>query len=445
MHCRKISVIMTVAIAVLMPFVAHAQQISPNPNTGTITVNTSGVYNSYNSSNPFINDDGGVIEITATGTLTNNSGGWIENIWSVNIDSGGWLINSGMLYNRGAQLYNYGTLINNSSGTLFNSGMMDNGSGGTLNNSGTLSSESLLNYGTLNNSGTMTSSWTYNYSSGTLNNSGTLTLGNQTDNEGTLTNNSGGTLNNNDVFFNYTSLTNNSGGTLVNSPGGTLNNYNSLYNYGSLINNGPIFNNGTVINSGIITGTGNFIQTAGQTINNGSMTQASIQINGGILSGAGTITAPVTIGSGASVQPGSPSAFGTVTINGNLTSSGNYTFKIGGANNTGNYDVLQIINGIAGFNGGTIDFNFINGYKAVAGDDWNFLLAKNITGWSTVSFNVTGLGSGLGYQVDPTASGEMLLITASQHAGSPVPIPGTVWLLGSGLVGLIGLKRKYLG
>lgn len=28
---------------------------------------------------------------------------------------------------------------------------------------------------------------------------------------------------------------------------------------------------------------------------------------------------------------------------------------------------------------------------------------------------------------------------------SPVPIPGAVWLFGSGLVGLIGLKRKYLG
>ena len=27
----------------------------------------------------------------------------------------------------------------------------------------------------------------------------------------------------------------------------------------------------------------------------------------------------------------------------------------------------------------------------------------------------------------------------------PVPIPGAIWLLGTGLIGLIGLKRKYLG
>ena len=28
---------------------------------------------------------------------------------------------------------------------------------------------------------------------------------------------------------------------------------------------------------------------------------------------------------------------------------------------------------------------------------------------------------------------------------APVPLPGAVWLLGSGLVGLLGLKRKFLG
>lgn len=32
-----------------------------------------------------------------------------------------------------------------------------------------------------------------------------------------------------------------------------------------------------------------------------------------------------------------------------------------------------------------------------------------------------------------------------ERVTSPVPIPGAVWLLGSGLLGLIGLKRKFLG
>jgi hypothetical protein len=30
-------------------------------------------------------------------------------------------------------------------------------------------------------------------------------------------------------------------------------------------------------------------------------------------------------------------------------------------------------------------------------------------------------------------------------ANAPVPIPGAVWLLGSGLLGLFGLKRRFLG
>jgi hypothetical protein len=31
------------------------------------------------------------------------------------------------------------------------------------------------------------------------------------------------------------------------------------------------------------------------------------------------------------------------------------------------------------------------------------------------------------------------------NVGAPVPIPDALWLFGPGLVGLIGLKRKYLG
>lgn len=32
-----------------------------------------------------------------------------------------------------------------------------------------------------------------------------------------------------------------------------------------------------------------------------------------------------------------------------------------------------------------------------------------------------------------------------EYGRTPVPIPGAVWLLGSGLLGLIGLRRKFLG
>jgi len=34
------------------------------------------------------------------------------------------------------------------------------------------------------------------------------------------------------------------------------------------------------------------------------------------------------------------------------------------------------------------------------------------------------------------------LTTATANASSPVPIPAAAWLLGSGLAGLVGIRRK---
>jgi hypothetical protein len=36
-------------------------------------------------------------------------------------------------------------------------------------------------------------------------------------------------------------------------------------------------------------------------------------------------------------------------------------------------------------------------------------------------------------------------VTITPLAGSPAPIPAAAWLLGSSLIGLVGIKRKYLG
>lgn len=165
------------------------------------------------------------------------------------------------------------------------------------------------------------------------------------------------------------------------------------------------------------------------------MTQSLIQINGGILSGIGTINGPVTIGSGASVQPGNSP--GTMTINGNFSSSGNLFFEIEGTN-PGQYDVLDI-NDNAVFNGGTINFDFINSFTPLAGNYWDFLFADAITGWNTLNFTVDGLGSGLSWEIDDITGGERLLITQAQA----VPEPSLMVLLGISVLSLAGLRRCW--
>ena len=128
-----------------------------------------------------------------------------------------------------------------------------------------------------------------------------------------------------------------------------------------------------------------------------------------------------------------------LTINGTFASSGSMLFEIGGLG-SGLYDVLNI-NGSAVFTGGNIGFNFINGFSPTAGNSWDFLLANSVTGWDTLSGpTFIGLGAGLGWEVNPFANGERLLITAQ----TSVTEPSSVALLGLALVSLAAWRWKRL-
>ncbi len=120
-------------------------------------------------------------------------------------------------------------------------------------------------------------------------------------------------------------------------------------------------------------------------------------------------------------------------------------FEIGGLG-SGKYDVLNI-NGSATFTGGNVEFDFINGFSASAGNSWDFLLANSINGWNSLDVELAGLNNGLGWEVESETlpNGyveEELLITAQNGGGDPVPEPSTFALFGIGLLALLGWARR---
>ena len=232
-------------------------QLSPNPNTGSITiVSTDTQDNSKNFANNYA--------LYNNGTLKNESGATLDNNGSLYNESGATLDNYGSLKNKsGANLYNFffGTLKNESGATLDNYGYLYNYySTSTLDNYGSLKNESGA---TLYNNGTL-----YNESGATLDNSGYLY--------------------NYSALDNYGSLKNESGAILLND--GTINQYtgSSFTNNGTLAGSGT-FNGSITLNSGSTLAPGGYFFAPEYVDSIGKFT-----VNGGINLSGGTIKLSVT-------------------------------------------------------------------------------------------------------------------------------------------------------
>jgi hypothetical protein len=120
-------------------------------------------------------------------------------------------------------------------------------------------------------------------------------------------------------------------------------------------------------------------------------------------------------------------------------SPGSYSYSIGSGNDDSFGHFNLIIKSFDGFGHTANEITFSlqdqSGGWAKASDvfvlnDKNNLAASHIYVWD---------GTAIGAATTGDASGVTPLVLAT------TPLPGTVWLLGSGLVGLIGLKRKSPG
>jgi hypothetical protein len=177
------------------------------------------------------------------------------------------------------------------------------------------------------------------------------------------------------------------------------------------------FNNSGQVNveQGNLSFSNTYIQTAGSTnLNGGSLSTSNpLNIQGGSLAGFGNVNGSVTnaglinptsfgdviIINGELINPTSLSSgsIGSLNISGNYTetSTANMNFELGGDENTGLFDKLNI-GGLATF-AGTLNVSLVNGFVPQIGDRIKIITFNKYTG----TLNFTGLNIGGGLQLTP--------------------------------------------
>lgn len=105
----------------------------------------------------------------------------------------------------------------------------------------------------------------------------------------------------------------------------------------------------------------------------------------------------------------------------------NVEAQVYGSNNLGDIWVAASLNNV--YRDGWIDYRG-DGDASIEADDWasEWIFPNNIS-YRYIYLNQNEFGPDNDMEVDAI--------------GAPVPIPGAVWLLGSGLIALVGFKRRF--
>ena len=260
----------------------------------------------------------------------------------------------------------------------------------------------------------------------TINNSGTFNDENAFDSF--IEHNVGGPHN----FNNIGTFNKNSSTTTTVDFGVNFNNSGSVN-----VNAGTFRTNNATDNQGTVT------TAAGATF--ATLANADFQ-NHGILQGNGTYdpAANRAVLNAGGVRPGTAGTVGALTIAGNFTQTATGAFDVDLASLT-NFDAMDIVNGNLTLDG-IVQVASLGGYNPVLGDRFTIITFDDGVADATDLAGIfsgivaTGFAPGLQFGVEYFAHSVDLTVIA----GPLVPAPSALWLLGTGLIGLLWRRRRSL-
>lgn len=188
---------------------------------------------------------------------------------------------------------------------------------------------------------------------------------------------------------------------------------------------------------------GHFGEDASLTVRDQGVVYSNVNVyEGGILNGDGFIVGDVMV-NGGTVSPGNSP--GTLTIDGNLNlESGVAELEIG--------DTLSVSGDLT--LGSEFTFNIL--FDSDEAEDSGWMDSEGIYSLNLEDFLVVygSLIVGDGFTLENNMKiegldvGQILTISflydQATFTGSPVPVPAAVWLLGSGFIGFVGIRKKRM-